>query len=73
MAYLQGKKTTISEKKLQALRIQLYGKETFFKDKSSGYTPVKTIEVNYLKRDLLKILLLAILAIGAQILLASSF
>lgn len=87
MAYSQTKKDTI-ERKLQALRAQLYGKEALqektliskpapsgtFKfsshgaaEKTSSVYPASAVEVNFLKKDLLKILSLASLAIGGQI------
>lgn len=86
MGYSQGKKLTTTEKKLQALKLQLYGKETVKtvpqtqtipRVPEAGISlssPVKstTISLNdthYLNQDLSKILLLACLSLGAQLLL----
>ncbi|MFH0937113.1 MAG: hypothetical protein V1808_02385 [Candidatus Daviesbacteria bacterium] len=85
MAYQQTKKLSTAEKKLQALRTQLYGKgevqihqtPTFHSQKdTSPSTPIShqstsssTLDVSFLRHDLLKILLLAALAIGAQLLI----
>lgn len=78
MAYSRSKKLTTTEKKLQTIKNQLYGKETnstTFNFKSaesmnttSNSTSLK-IETNYLKNELIKITLLAALAIGAQLIL----
>ncbi|MDO8499021.1 MAG: hypothetical protein Q7S44_04520 [bacterium] len=83
MTYSRSKKLTEAEKRLQALRSQLYGKE---KDSSSP-TQVKATftapaaenkteaavkppaEVNYLRSDLLKTTILASIIIGAQLVL----
>lgn len=51
------------EKRLQTLRRQLYGKEVELRSVNTR------IDTNYLQKDLLKILILATLAIAAQILL----
>ncbi len=78
MAYSRSKNLTTTEKKLQTIKNQLYGKEsdstTFsFKsvektDTTSNSTSLK-IETNYLKNELIKITILAALAIGAQLIL----
>lgn len=97
MAYLQNK-SMITEKRLLALKTQLYGKEkqvnlaekslkfpkTLSQDQreaSSSNLPfsintqlkpvqnISTSELTFLKKDLLRILFLAFLAIGAQIIL----
>ena len=51
------------EKRLQTLRRQLHGKEVELKSVNTK------IDTNYLQKDLLKILILATLAIGAQVVL----
>jgi hypothetical protein len=78
MAYSQSKKTTGIEKKLQVIRTQLYGKDngittysiktenTKTKSTLKESSAVATFNVDYLKKDLLKIVLLTILAMGAQ-------
>ena len=90
MAYSQSKKLTDTEKKLEALKTQLFGKE-----KNVGYTKndltttkgevkqaafsqsafqkTEIQDVNYLRRDLQKIFILASIAIGAQLILYMQF
>ncbi|KKR80152.1 MAG: hypothetical protein UU73_C0001G0319 [Candidatus Daviesbacteria bacterium GW2011_GWA1_41_61] len=82
MSYSQSKKLTDTEKKLQSLRAQLYGKDkdltptspsktNSFSFKSSPEEAAPgtktTADTGYLRHDLLKILLLASLMIGAQV------
>ncbi|MCL5784701.1 MAG: hypothetical protein M1142_05105 [Patescibacteria group bacterium] len=77
MSYSRSKKQTENEKKLQVLKAQLYGKDiqvslakpssNFAFKAEPGQTTV--LETDYLRKDLLKITILAILAIGGQLLL----
>lgn len=82
MAYSQSKKLTSSEKKLQALKTQLYGKEqpvvsspsqssTTFNYNSTqvNIATNQTIETSFLKQDLLKIGILATVIFTIQALL----
>jgi hypothetical protein len=85
MSYQQTKKLTAVEKKLQALKTQLYGKSsnTFVPGKQnitadqvipaqpqqSTFSSTAALDTTYLKHDLLKIFLLASLALGVQVLL----
>ncbi len=72
MAYSQSKKLPVQEKKLLALKTQLYGKEkeevyTTPAQKPAPHT--NTLDTSYLKKDLQKIILLASLILGIQFLL----
>ncbi len=84
MAYSQLKKLTDTEKKLQALRKQLYGRPDVqrtskeedqpsssfsFSTKSNSVSNNKAADSSYLKRDLAKTLIFASFAIGAQVIL----
>lgn len=75
MSISRSQKLTDTEKKLQAIRAQLYGKEEQaipIQSKTYKLTTALTHSVSdtsYLKKDLLKICLLAFLAISAQIIL----
>lgn len=90
MSYSQSKKSTNTEKKLQALKTQLYGKEHSNISMQSTTTnkfhlpsqdlpasqPTKqptTIMPNYLRQDLLKIALLAAIAISVQVIVYLKF
>lgn len=87
MAYSQSKKLTDTEKKLEALKIQLFGKEenriktsTNIKIHEAGKTQTSTAEttikpqdLTYFRNDLLKILTLATLAISAELILYMLF
>lgn len=80
----RSKKITDTDKKLLALKTQLYGKEVKGDQSNSSsfnfktlnnqqipqnYTSTVTPTYNYLKHDLLKITLLATVAVSAQIIL----
>lgn len=78
MAYSQSKKLTAQEKKLATLRTQLYGKEqpgvSSFRFDSPGKNLAPILsnthsETTYLKNDLKKIGLLAMVIFGVQALL----
>ncbi len=79
MAYSRSKKISDQEKKLESLKVQLYGKDGSvsiqFKTQpaeSPQSIVTKTITTNediYLKKDLTKILILGSLAIGVQLIL----
>lgn len=88
MSITQSKKLTDTEKKLQFLKTQLYGKEEQISTRSlqhssegsfhlnsaenptiSSRSSLSGLDTAYLKNDLLKICLLAALAISFQILL----
>ena len=88
MPYSRSKKLTSTEKRLQLLRTQLYGKEegsstvlpkpvnssafSFKIPTKSGESTkmlTNTSDTHYLRHDLLKILLLAILAVGIEAIL----
>lgn len=76
MAYSESKKLTDTEKRLEALKIQLFGKE----ENRSKIIPTvqvretaKPQDLTYFRHDLLKILLLATLIISAEIILYLQF
>lgn len=79
MTYSRSKKVTDQERKLESLKVQLYGKDggvnIQFKTPlpESSQTTVAQItstgEDTYLKKDLTKIMLLGSLAIGVQFVL----
>ena len=87
MTYSRSKKTTDTEKKLQSIKAQLYGKDavtsspisTTYKFKSEGESKINNRilanqpDTAYLKNDLIRIFVLATLAIGAQLALYFSF
>ncbi len=82
MAVVQSKKLTSTEKRLQALRTQLYGKEVKsipisvkpvdhqsvfnFPATSAHVANLSIDETNYLKKDLMKIFVLAIIILAIQ-------
>lgn len=73
MAIQLSKKQSDLEKRLKILHNQVYGKNQFTVN-SSQFTAKDKVSANladvtYLRQDLLKILLLSALAIGAQIIL----
>lgn len=82
MAISQSKKQSDLEKRLQILRRQVYGKsidkpeiqvkqysniKTSYNTASANPTTLQLNDLNYLHQDLFKILVLSILAIGAQV------
>lgn len=81
MAYSQSKKLTTAEKKLQILKAQLYGKNEVVTAKSSPSLFTNAVvdlssknhhlstshEITFLKKDLIKTLIFATLAITIQI------
>lgn len=78
MSYSRSKKLTDSEKRLQALKSQLYGKErettsNTFRFDSSGIkengTPSQSANTNtsYLRHDLIKTFILATFTLAAQL------
>lgn len=79
MSYSQAKKLTDTEKKLQVLRLQLYGKAkeeksspaSLAKFKSDILSPVSSnqtsADLSFLNKDLRKIFLLALAAISIQL------
>lgn len=73
MAYSRSKKITDTDRRVQLLRNQLYGKEqsvTFsFTSQKEGQTKPETPkpESSYLRQELTKIFILAILAIGTEV------
>lgn len=86
MAISRSTKLTDTERRMQTLKIQLYGKEgtgglkpshnfgvgTFHLSSTAeeiAPSSVSKLDTNYLKNDLLKICLLASLAIGTQLML----
>lgn len=81
MSYSRSKKDTDTEKKLQAIRTQLYGKDreissgNTFKFKAVDFpktlSPEKPLKEDtvYLRQDLLRTAILATFALTAQILL----
>jgi hypothetical protein len=84
MAYSQSKKLTDTEKKLQSLKIQLFGKEKNLvsqpmvtSQKTNIINQSATVSISthqhqdiaYLKKDLLKILTLAMIALFVQLML----
>lgn len=87
MAYSESKRLTDTEKRLQALKTQLFGKErNQIKVPVNTKTNIQTAaqeniiaasyqhqDLTYLRNDLKKIALLAFLAITAQILLYMQF
>lgn len=64
---------TLEDKRLEALRRQLYGKEpakltlNTKSDIQTSSVALDTKDTNYLRTDLMKILLLSFFAIGVQI------
>lgn len=82
MTYSQSKKLTDTEKRLQVLKTQLFGKESNqikvqtapaniqTNSPSASYQPQ---DLSYLRKDLKKIALLAFVAIGAQLILYMQF
>lgn len=79
MGIFNSKKTTDTEKRFKTIRAQLYGKEplqngsrSYIYNSNSNTEPAKTInqasllELSYLKKDLLKILILATLIFLTQ-------
>ncbi len=79
MAYSQSKKLTNIEKKLEAVKRQLFGKEESHIKKNVSIptftteTTIKHQDLTYFRKDLLKILTLATLAISAQLILYLQF
>lgn len=87
MAYSQSKKLTDTEKRLEALKIQLFGKEENRIKKSANIkiheagktqifttgATIKPQDLTYFRNDLLKILTLATLAISAELILYMLF
>lgn len=79
MAYSESKKMTTLERQIQALKLQLYGKDqslskpqfatTFFKTPLESQNPTLTSTPIYLCQDLVKIALLASAAILIQVLI----
>jgi cell division protein ZapA (FtsZ GTPase activity inhibitor) len=79
MGYSQKKSTTGSEKQLEKLKIQLYGKEHTIALPASQFTAnttahparvsVEHLENSYVSRDLIKVSVLATIAIAAQLIL----
>lgn len=85
MTYSRSKKLTDTEKKMQTLRTQLYGKESSplspasqnhpaFSFKSGSFTTVESLPktlapTSFLRNDLLKIAVLASSAISIQLFL----
>lgn len=96
MGYSQSKKLTDAEKRLQMLKLQLYGKEINYsekikktdnlKDANSSTLPtsslsadgigflnhselIQSTDPHYLRKDLIKIFILAFLAISTQLIL----
>lgn len=87
MAYSESKRLTDTEKRLQALKTQLFGKEgnqikvpvgtkvniQTAAQKNTITSSYQHQELTYLRNDLRKIALLAFLAIGIQFLLYMQF
>ncbi|MFA5932826.1 MAG: hypothetical protein WCV81_01010 [Microgenomates group bacterium] len=80
MAYSQAKELTDTEKRLQALKIQLFGKEKNIKVQNNKMTATNQSatltldhhqhqDLAYLRKDLLKIATLAIIALFVQLML----
>ncbi|MEK7616685.1 MAG: hypothetical protein AAB414_01380 [Patescibacteria group bacterium] len=75
MAIHELKKQTDIEKRLKLLRQQIYGKEKKWEVRGEKITTThlphltSSAEISYLYKDLLKILIFASLAIGAQVIL----
>lgn len=73
MAYTQTKKTTELEKRLNKLKVQLYGKEVEVTGSGTSQiagranTNLPLSETSYLKKDLIKIFLVSSFLIGIQI------
>lgn len=82
MAYSESKELTDTEKRLQSLKIQLFGKErhaTTVSHKSNIINSSSTTisyqhhDLTYLKKDLQKILILATIAFSVQLILYLQF
>ncbi|MDD2822836.1 MAG: hypothetical protein PHQ59_02020 [Candidatus Daviesbacteria bacterium] len=82
MAYSESKELTDTEKRLQALKTQLFGKEKVKATKKSSYqtsaihntgvistTQHEHQDLAYLKKDLLKITMLATIALFVQLII----
>lgn len=73
MAYSRSKKLTDTDRRVQLLRNQLYGKEqsVTFSFTSQKESPVKSEtpkpESSYLRRELTKIFFLAVIAVGTEV------
>lgn len=71
MAIHESKKQSDLEKRLQLLRHQVYGnsREYSLSEPKANQSTTINSDITYLHKDLLKIVLLSSLAIGAQIIL----